>query len=315
MIGLILYNGKVYTQDPSLPRATALAVSDGRILAVGTDTEMKALAGPNTRQIDLGGRLLLPGLTDSHFHYYDWALSRRQLDLSRAASLFDLREQLARKVEVTSSGRWIVGQGWNEIRWPEPRIITRSDLDDLTPTHPTILWRTDMHLAVGNSLALQAAEITAQTPAPPQGEIDRDASGQPTGVLRELAINLVKKVIPPPQEDELLESMVEGFSQLHRLGLTGIHDFRIMGGEEGQLALRAFQRLHAHGRLAMRLWVLLPGEHLDSAIALGLRTGFGNDRLRVGHVKFFSDGSQGARTAWMLEPYEDTGTFGMPLKP
>jgi predicted amidohydrolase YtcJ len=315
MTNMILYNGKIYTQDAGFPRATALAVSDGRLLAVGTDPDMRSMAGPKTRQIDLDGCLVLPGLTDSHFHYYDWALGRRQLDLTRAASLSDLRKQLAGVVEETPSGQWIVGQGWNEIRWPEPRIITRFDLDDLTPAHPTILWRSDMHLAVANSLALQAAKITAQTQAPPQGVIDRDASGRPTGVLRELAINLVKEVIPPPQEDELLESMREGFSQLHRLGLTGVHDYRIMGGEDGQPAFRAYQRLQAAGRLPMRLWMLLPGEHLDRAIAMGLRTGFGDDRLRVGHVKFFSDGGQGARTAWMLEPYEDTGTCGMPLKP
>ncbi len=315
MSSLILYHGKLATQDSNFPHATALAIANQRIVAVGTDGDIRALAGPGTRQVDLGGRLVLPGLTDSHFHCYDWALSLRQLDLASATSLFDLRERLAHRVAATPAGQWIVGQGWNEIRWPEPRIITRSELDDLTPVHPTILWRSDMHLAVANSLALQAANITAQTQAPPQGIIDRDAEGRPTGVLRELAINLVREVIPPPGEDELLQLMEKGFSQLHRLGLTGIHDYRIMGGKDGQPAFRAYQRLRAADRLPMRLWMLLPGEQLDQAIALGLRTGFGDDRLRVGHVKFFSDGGQGARTAWMLEPYEDTGTCGMPLKP
>ncbi len=312
---LILYNGKFYTQDPHFPHATAIAIGDEGILAVGTTTDILAQARPDTRRIDLAGRLVLPGLIDSHFHYHDWVMGLRQLDLAGTTSLFDLRERLARRVETARPGQWIVGQGWNETRWPEPLILTRADLDDLTPLHPTILWRSDMHLAVANSLALQAAKITAQTPEPPHGVIDRDLSGQPTGVLREHAINLVREVIPPADEEELLESMHEGFGRLHRLGLTGLHDYRIMGGDEARPAFRAYQRLHTAGRLPMRLWMLLPAEHLDRAIAMGLQTGFGNDILRVGHVKFFSDGGQGARTAWMLEPYEDTGTCGMPLMP
>lgn len=312
---MIFYNGNIYTQDPSFPQATALAVRNGRILAVGTDADIRNLAGPNTRQIDLGGCLVLSGLTDSHFHYYDWALSRLQLSLASVASLSDLRERVAHAASTTPPGQWIVGRGWNEILWPEPRIITRIDLDDLTPNHPTILWRNDMHLAVANSLALQAAGITADTPIPPQGVIDRDASGQPTGVLREFAINLVQRAIPSPTPNKIMEAMNGGFSELHRLGLTGVHDYRIMGGEEGQPAFQAYQHLQAVGRLPMRLWMLLPGEHLDRAIAMGLRTGFGDDRLRVGHIKFFADGGQGARTAWMSEPYEDTSGCGMPLKP
>jgi predicted amidohydrolase YtcJ len=134
-------------------------------------------------------------------------------------------------------------------------------------------------------------------------------------VLRELAINLVRAVIPPPTEEETVEAMRDGFAVLHRLGLTGVHDYRIMGGADGPPAFRAYQRLQAAGELALRMWMLIPGERLDEAIALGLRTGMGGDYLRVGHAKFFADGGQGARTAWMLEPYQDTGDCGMPLTP
>jgi hypothetical protein len=271
------------------------------------------MASSKTVEINLGGRLVLPGLTDSHFHYYEWALGRQQLPLANASSLAELRTLLARKAKETAPGAWIIGQGWNEIRWPNPRLITCADLDDLTPASPTILWRSDGHLAVANSLALKAAQINAKTLGPPQGVIDRDETGQPTGVLRELAINLVREVIPPLTEDETMKAIRNGFSELHKLGLTGVHDFRIMGGEEGLPAFRAYQHLQAAGELSMRMWMLLPGERLEHAISLGLRTGFGNDNLRVGHVKYFSDGGQGARTAWMLEQYEDTHTFGMPL--
>ncbi len=315
MIDLILYNGKIHSQDPGFPRVTAVALRGSRIGAVGSDSQVRALAGPHTRQVDLGGRRVLPGLTDSHFHYYDWALNRRRLELAGTASLADLRARVARAASKTPTGGWIIGQGWNETRWPDPRLLTRADLDSLTPATPAILWRSDMHLAVANSLALQAAKVSAETLDPPQGVIDRDASGQPTGVLRELAINLVREVIPSPTEDETLAAIRDGFAALHRLGLTGVHDYRIMGGADGPLAFRAYQQLQAAGELALRMWMLLPSERLDQAIALGLRTGFGDDTLRVGHVKFFSDGGQGARTAWMIDPYEDVPSCGMPLTP
>jgi len=315
MTELFLVNGRFHTQDPTYPHATAVAIRAGRLWAVGGDEEIRVLAGSNAQVINLEGRLVLPGLTDAHFHYYDWTLGLRRLPLAAAISLSDVRERLAQRVGEPPPGRWILGQGWNETRWPDPRMPTRADLDDVASDHPVILWRNDLHLAVTNSRALQEAGITGDTPDPPEGLIDRDESGQPTGVLRELAINLVRDVIPPPTEEETVEAMREGFPLLYRLGLTGIHDYRIMGGADGPPAFRAYQRLQADGELALRLWMHIPGERLSEAIALGLRTGLGDDCLRVGHIKLFSDGGQGARTAWMLEPYEDTGCCGMPLTP
>jgi predicted amidohydrolase YtcJ len=312
---LFLVNGKLHTQDPAYSHATAVATCGGRIWAVGGDADICALVGPDVQVIDLEGRRVLPGLTDSHFHYYDWALGLRRLPLAAADSLADVRARLAQKVGETPPGRWILGQGWNETRWPDPQIPTRADLDDVAPDHPVILWRNDLHLAVVNSLALQEAGVTGDTPDPPEGVIDRDESGRPTGVLRDLAINLVSDVLPPPTEEETAGAMRDGFVILHRLGLTGVHDYRIMGGADGPPAFRAYQRLQADGELALRMWMHIPGERLDEAIALGLRTGFGDDALRVGHVKLFSDGGQGARTAWMLEPYDDVGHCGIPLTP
>jgi predicted amidohydrolase YtcJ len=315
MPDLILHNGKIHTQDSSYVHATAIAIRGNRILAVGSDSEIRTLSKSNTRQINLDGHRVLPGLTDSHFHLYEWALGRSQLLLEKASSIEELRTLLAKKVSETAPGAWIVGRGWNEIRWPIPRLITHADLDDLTPLNPTILWRSDGHLAVANSLALQAAKITVDTPNPPQGVIDRDLTGKLTGVLKDMAINLVRDFIPIPTSDDILKAIHGGFSELHKLGLTGIHDFRSLSGEEGPLAFRAYQRLNAEGELGLRMWMLLPGERLEQVIALGLRTGFGDDYLHIGHVKIFSDGGQGARTAWMLEPYEDTNNYGIPLTP
>lgn len=314
MPNLILYNGKLHTQDVSFPQTTAVAIRDQRFLAVGNDPEVRALARRHTRQVDLSGRLVLPGLTDSHFHYYDWALSRRWLNLTDTASLLDLLERVAHAASKMPLGRWILGRGWNETHWSVPQMPTRADLDRVAPVHPVILWRSDMHLAVANSLALQKATITGDTAAPRDGVIDHDTTGQPTGVLRELAINLVSELIPPPGEEETVQAMRDGFGILHRLGLTGIHDYRIMGGADGPPAFRAWQRLQAASELAMRVWMNLPGERLDEAVSLGLRTGLGDPYLRIGHLKFFADGSQGARTAWMLERYEDAD-YGLPLIP
>jgi hypothetical protein len=312
---LILYNGKLHTQDPDTPQATAVAMADGRFLAVGEDSEIRALARPGTRAVDLGGRLALPGLTDAHFHFYSWALSRRRLSLVGAGSLSQMRERLAERVSHTPKGGWILGQGWNETRWPSSQKPTRADLDDVAPDHPVLLWRSDLHLAVANSRALRDAGVGADTPDPDQGRVDRDDGGRPTGILRERAVDLVEQAVPEPSEDEVVGAMDEAFGVLHRLGLTGVHDHRSMGGEDGPPAFHAYQRLQEADRLALRLWMGIPGERLDEAIALGLRTGFGDERLRVGHVKLFSDGSQGARTAWMLEPYADVDDAGMPLTP
>ncbi len=312
---LILYNGKLHTQSPGTPRATAVAVARGRFLAVGADAEVRALAGPRTRQLDLEGRRVVPGMTDAHFHYHGWSISRRRLSLGEVRSLEALCQRVAEVASERPAGEWIVGQGWNETRWAEPQMPTRDDLDEVAPHHPVVVWRSDLHLAVANTRALREAGIDAETPDPPQGRIARDASGRPTGALRELAINLVRDAIPEPPEEQAVEAMREGFGALHRLGLTGVHDHRIMGGADGPPAFHAYQRLQREGELELRLWMGIPGERLDEAIAIGMRPGFGDDYLRVGHVKLFADGSQGARTAWMLEPYEDADDAGMPLTP
>ena len=312
---LILYNGKLHTQSPEMPRASAVAIACGRFVAVGDDAEVRALAGSGTRQLNLGGRRVVPGMTDAHFHYYSWSLSRQRLSLVEVRSLEELCQRVAEAANERSTGEWVVGQGWNETRWPKPQMPSRVDLDDVAPRHPVVVWRSDLHLAVANSEALREAGIDAETPDPPQGRIDRDGSGRPTGVLRELAISRVRDAIPEPSEGQAVEAMREGFGALHRLGLTGVHDHRIMGGADGPPAFRAYQRLQREAELQLRLWMGIPGERLDEAIALGMRPGFGDDYLRVGHVKLFADGSQGARTAWMLEPYEDTDDAGMPLTP
>lgn len=312
MCELILLNGDFRTQDPVHPRASAVAIAGGRIRAVSDNDEIRTRAHPDAEVIDLGGRLALPGLTDSHIHFYQWALRRQQLTLSNAGSLKEVLARITQAARETAPGAWVVGRGLDETRWPEGRLPTREELDATVPAQPVLLWRRDSHLAIANSRALELAGVKEDTADPPDGAIERDQSGQPTGVLFERAVDLVSSSLPKPSDEETVKAMGDAVPVMHKLGLTGLHDMRIWGGAEGQAALAAWQRFQQTGRMDIRCWMTLSGDLVDEAIDLGLKTGLGNDRLRLGHLKFFTDGSMGSRTAWVIEPYE-TGGFGMPV--
>jgi len=309
---IVLFNGHLAARVPGMPPGQAAAIKQGRILAVGQNRDVLHMAGPDTQKIDLDGRLVVPGFIDSHIHFYEWALKRQGLKLDDLSRLEELLARVVQAVEDRPRGQWIMGQGWNETDWTEPLMPTRDVLDRAAPDHPVLLWRCDLHLAAANTLALTLAGIDARTPDPPKGRIERDAAGEPTGILRELAINLVRQAVAPPEAGRVMEAFEDAAGALHRRGVTGIHDVRLMADKDGARAFQTFQKLDQDGRLDLRCWVALPGHRLDEIIGLGLRTGFGNDRLRVGHVKFFADGGMGARTAWMIDPFLDADR-GMPL--
>jgi predicted amidohydrolase YtcJ len=309
---IILYNGVLATQNTAQPSAQAVAVGGGKILVLGQDDQVLKLAGPDTEKIDLDGRLVVPGFIDSHIHFYEWALKRQGIKINDLGDLEALLDRVREAAGSRPAGQWIMGQGWNETDWAEQRMPTRELLDGVAPAHPVLLWRCDLHLAAANSTALSLAGIDASTPDPPEGRIERDAAGEPTGILRELAINLVREAVAPPDADQVKDAFEDAAKALHRRGVTGIHDVRLMADKDGARACQAFQQLDHDGRLDLRCWVTLPGHDLDNIIKLGLRTGFGNDRLRVGHIKFFADGGMGARTAWLIDPYLDAQR-GMPL--
>ena len=308
----ILFNGHMATPHYRPSGPTALAVRGGHILAVGTDQDILPLAGRDTDRIDLRGRLAVPGFVDTHIHFYEWSLKRRDLKLDDVTCLEELLERVRQAAAACPPGQWIMGQGWNETDWSTPQMPNREVLDRAAPDHPVLLWRCDLHLAAANSSALQQAAIDARTPDPPEGRIERDTRGEPTGILRELAINSVRQAVTPPDADQVVAAFKDGARALHRRGVTGIHDIRLMADRDGARAFQAFQNLDRSDGLDLRAWVTLPGNRLDDIIGLGLRTGFGNDRLRIGHVKFFADGGMGARTAWMIAPFLDA-ECGMPL--
>lgn len=301
---LIIHNARVVTMDATLSAAQAVAVRRRRIHAIGDDAEMLALAAPHTRLVDAGGATLLPGLADAHIHFADWSLQLRALPLADTRAKAEMLARLAAHAGATPAGDWIVSRGWNESRWGESAFPTAAELDAATgPDRPTLLYRSDMHSAVANSAALRAGGISAATANPENGSLDRDASGAPTGVLRELATFLVARQIPPVTFAQRLDAMRGGMRAMHRLGVTAIHDQRYGGGMEGGEALRAFQALRRDGDLRLRVSCNVSAADLDHVAALGVETGLGDDRLRLGHVKLFADGSLGSRTAWMLDPF------------
>ncbi|NOX63066.1 MAG: amidohydrolase [Chloroflexi bacterium] len=317
MSSLLVHNARIYTQDPKQPWAEAALTIDGRFVVVGDNDSVQKMAPPRVQKIHLNGALVLPGFTDAHIHFYDMAWRRGQIALYETKSLEDMLARVAHHAAMLPANAWVLGYGWNESAWPEPRFPTRRDLDPITNGRPTLLWRTDLHAAVANSAALKAAKITAHTPDPISGVIDRDERGQPTGVLRELAINLVRRAIPPLSEDQAESNLQATAAILHNLGVVAVHDQRMKDDvEEGPIALRTYTRLRERGKLPLRVVCNVEAAHLEQLIALGLQSGFGNEWVRLGHVKLFADGSLGARTAWMLEPYEDQPeNTGMYLTP
>ncbi len=310
----ILYNGTIRTLEQTNEVVSAIAICGKKIMALGDDEPICGLADSKTPVIDLNKRSVLPGFTDSHFHFYEWALNLDSIDFAETMSLEEMGRTIKEKAAKLGADIWVLGQGFNESEYPENRIPDRWELDQIAPLNPVCIWRCDLHLAVANSKALELAGITRNSTEPVNHVVVRDETGEPTGVLKELAPELIRKAIPELPDAELLENMKRATARAHGLGLTGIHDIRLMGGEEGARALRAWQTLHFQEALNLRCHVALPGEMTEQAIALGLQTGLGDDRLRIGHLKFFADGGMGARTAWMTEKYRDA-EFGMPLTP
>ncbi|WP_028574886.1 amidohydrolase [Desulfonatronovibrio hydrogenovorans] len=316
---LILENARIHTMDPLIPEAGSLAIAGKRIMAVGAGPCLGLNPGPGTRTIDLEGSLVLPGFWDSHFHYYQWAMGRTYIPLDRAESFIHCLEMIRHKASILAmhgSSQWLQGLGFNESDWPENRMPLRRDLDIVSPEIPVLIWRCDMHLAVANSRALQLSGLADERPDPVRGLIGRNPDGSLNGTLREEAINIVKKAMPEPSLESVTSIMDQAQKDLHSLGITSIHDVRLAGNQsESALTFRAWQALHHQGRLKLHCWTSLPGEERAAVEEIGLRTGFGDNYLRVGHLKYFMDGGMGARTAWMKEPYLDTGGTGLCLIP
>jgi predicted amidohydrolase YtcJ len=295
MPDLILTNARVHTMDAAQPTARSIAIRGNVILALGSDDAMRSLL-PDAEVIDLHDRCVIPGLIDAHLHAEWTALGLKNID-AEAPTLDELLRRVEERVKITPAGAWLRGHGWNQNVWGGV-FPTKSDLDRVAPEHPVFLTAKSGHAAWANSLALKMAGIMASTPNPAGGEIVRDAQGEPTGIFFEDAIELVNRIIPEPTAQQVADAISDMLPLFHRVGLTGVHDF------DGARALQAWQILKERGELNFRVSKTIPVALQEHAIALGVRSGFGDDRLRLNSVKTFADGALGPQTALMIDPYE-----------
>ena len=311
---LVLFNGIIHTMDPAAPIASAVAIRSGRIMFVGIDEDARAALGANPEVVNLERRCVVPGLTDAHLHFRWYAESLDAVD-AEMPTLEQALERVAEKARRAGPGVWVTGSGWNHNVWTGQTgaggFPTRQHLDRVAPRNPVALKAKSGHAMWVNSMALERAGISAATSDPVGGKIVRESTGDgrtPSGILLENALALVQAAIPAPSVRELAVLMKAAQAALHRVGLTGIHDY------DGVLAFQALQEMEASGELTLRVVKGIPRELLEEAIALGLRTGFGGERLSIGALKMFADGALGPQTAWMLEPYEEArdGGCGIP---
>lgn len=302
---LVLVGGTVWTGEPDGGRATAVAIGGNRILHVGTDAEVRAHAGADARIIDLDGRFVMPGFADGHTHFIGGGFQLGSVDLRDAATPEEFARRIGEFAATQPSGRWITGGDWDHELWGGA-LPERAWIDSLTPEHPVAVQRLDGHMMLANTAALELAGITRATQDPPGGTIVRDAGGEPTGVLKDAAMDLVFAVQPEPSEAELDEAFERAQQHALERGVTMIHD---MGSFS---ALETYRRAAERDALRMRIYSLVPIAQWQELAAFVAREGRGDDQLRWGGLKGFVDGSLGSTTAWFYEPYQDEpGTSGL----
>lgn len=302
---LALTNGKIWTGDGF---ASSVTIRDRRIQAL--DGEIPAGA----QVLDLRGRFVVPGFIDNHLHFVMGSAQLDRVQLRDATSLATFRERIVTHANVLGPDRWILGGGWDEQRWTPASLPSRIDIDADTPRNPVFVTRLDLHMGLANSIALQRAGITRDTPDPAGGTIVRDAAGEATGLLKDAAIQLVSKVIPPFTLAERVAAIRRGLREAARHGVTSFCDMGMTA--EAFEDFRAYQQLEREGALTARVWMYLPIAHADAVAALGIERGFGSSRLRIAGFKGFADGSLGSSTAAFREPYEgDCCNHGLLMQP
>jgi len=297
---LIITNAKVWTVDPGKPTAEAVAVLADRITAVGSNAEIDGWRGPNSKVIDAGGKLLLPGFNDAHVHFIDGGFQLDSVDLKDADSPQEFAERIAVRASHSPTGEWILGGEWDEQRWTPPQLPTRELIDSVTPNNPVFVGRYDGHIALANSAALKLARITATTPDPPGGQIVRDKNGNPTGVLKDAAMSLVHNVQPPLTHQQLLRAARRALAYAASLGVTSVQH---MNPEYAEVAV--YSELAEKGDLTTRIYAAPMLAGWDDQAKIGLRRAWGSSYLRLGALKTYADGSLGASTAYFFQPYTD----------
>ena len=297
---LVLVNGKIWTVNDKEAEVEAVAVLGNRIVAVGSTEGIRKWIGANTKVIDLQGRRVTPGFNDSHVHFLDGGMGLASVQLRDARTPEEFRDRIRDFAVKLPKGRWILNGNWDHENWTPPALPTRRLIDAVTPDNPVFINRLDGHMCLANSLALKLAGVTRETPDPPGGTIVRDAGGEPTGVLKDAAMNYVYKVIPSPSEEVMAEAIRAALAYAAENGVTSVQDMSASPDIFG-----VYQKLLANGELTVRVYGIQPLSEWGRLARVGVRAWFGNDKLKIGGLKGFADGSLGSTTALFFEPYLD----------
>jgi predicted amidohydrolase YtcJ len=301
MADLALVNCIVRTMNPSQPTAEAIAIRRDRVIKVGSNDEVKQFAGNITRIVDLQGKTVIPGFIDTHIHVADFGRFLLWLDLRGTGSITDLQRHLKERAEKTPVGKWIVGRGWNQVYFKEKRLPTLSDLDTVSPKNPVILYHESEKICVVNSKVLHLADITHFAAS---SSVDKDTkTGEPTGILRDSATDLVWKKVPEPTEDEILDSVIQACRKISEAGITSVH-WLVLSLKE----ISIIEKLHLRRRLPIRVYVIIPTSLLDTISNFKSRDPL---VLRIGAAMFSIDEYLASKTAALYQPYtgepEDRG--------
>lgn len=297
---LIIVNAVVHTVDKTMPTAEALGVYGNKIAAVGTTKEIRALAGKKTRVIDAKGKLVLPGFNDAHVHFLDGGYSLSNVDLRDAKSPEEFARRIGQFAKKIPKGQWILGGDWDHEKWPGTPLPTKEMIDAVTSENPVFVNRTDGHMSLANSLAMKLAKLPSDIKDPPGGTVVRDAkTGEPTGIFKDAALDFIAKAIPGKSFDENLVAARAATAYAASLGVTSVQDMSA-GNDVG-----LYQFMMERGELKNRIYAVRSILSWETLAAVGVRTAFGNDLLRIGGLKGFADGSLGSTTALFFEPYSD----------
>ena len=305
---VVFVNGKIWTVDKAKPNAEALAVLNGRILAVGLNSEVRKFAGALTRIVDLKGKRMLPGFVDNHTHFMSGGFQLQSVDLRYAKSEAEFASLIKTRAEKYP-GRWITGGDWDHDNWPGGNLPTKELIDHSTPQTPVFVNRYDGHMALANSCVLKLAGIDKTTPDPQGGTIVRDKkTGEATGVLKDAAMNLVYRHVPDPSEEEMLEAARLALAEARKFGVTSIQD--VSSGSD----IHVYQILRDKGELTSRFHCRVPLSQWENLAAVGIKVPFGDEWVRVGSLKEFADGSLGSSTALFFQPFtSDPSTRGLAM--
>ncbi len=305
---LLLTNGRIWTGDPQQPQAEAVAIAGNRILAAGRTEEILKLKIESTSVVDLGGRRTLPGFNDAHVHFYDGGSNLSGPQLRYSGSQTEFRETLASYAAHTPKGRWITGGNWDHENWKPAVLPNHQLIDAATSDWPVFVNRLDGHMALANAVALKLAGIDRNTKDVPGGVIVRDGAGNPTGILKDAAEDLVTRVIPPPTQDQIIQAIRAAQTYANAIGVTSVQDMSAAPD-----ILRAYQTMLREGELRVRISGHQPLRSWQRLAGIGVTADFGNEYLHIGGLKGFADGSLGSTTALLFRPYLDSPqTSGIP---